>query len=363
MSPAIPEARGVTVDIAAVGKTFAGGVPALLPTDLTIPAGEILVLLGPSGCGKTTLLRLIAGLERPDAGGRMRFDGEDVTDTLIERRQVGMVFQSYALFPNMSVAENVGYGLKVRRVPETQRRSEVARLLDMVGLAELADRRVDRISGGQRQRVALARALAIRPRVLLLDEPLAALDAALREHLRVEIAALLRVFGITAVYVTHDQAEAMAIGDRIAVMSRGRIVQIGTPETVYRRPATRFAAQFVGVMNRLDGHVRGGTLTVPGGVLPVGGSDRETTIWFRPESVRVADAAKASLRGRVVGSTFFGAMRRLSVDVGAQMPVLIDTSSNLAVPLGETIGLSIESDAVLEIPDDAAAQILEDPSC
>lgn len=344
--------HGVTIEILSVGKTFQAGVPALRPTDLTIAAGEVLVLLGPSGCGKTTLLRLIAGLEQPDMGGQIRFDREDVTETLIEHRQVGMVFQSYALFPNMTVAENVGYGLKVRRVPASKRRAEVAQLLEMVGLAEFADRRVDRISGGQRQRVALARALAIRPRVLLLDEPLAALDASLREHLRTEIAALLRTFRITAVYVTHDQAEAMAIGDRIAVMSRGRIVQIDTPEAVYRWPATRFAAQFVGVMNRLDGRVQGGRLTLPGGGFEIGGSDRDTALWFRPESVRIVEAERADLVGMVTDSTFFGATRRLMVEIGASKPILVDTPSTLNVTAGDRIGLAVEPGSILELPED-----------
>ncbi|WP_230533648.1 ABC transporter ATP-binding protein [Microvirga roseola] len=352
MNQAVRIAHGVTVEIASVGKTFQARHPALLPTDLTIPAGEILVLLGPSGCGKTTLLRLIAGLEQPDPGGSIRFDQEDVTGTLIEHRQVGMVFQSYALFPNMTVAENVGYGLKVRGVTKCKRQVEVERLLAMVGLTEFAARRVDRISGGQRQRVALARALAIRPRVLLLDEPLAALDASLREHLRVEIAALLRAFRITAVYVTHDQAEAMAIGDRIAVMSRGRIVQIDTPEVVYQRPATRFAAQFVGVMNRVDGCVRGGRLSLPSGSLEIGGSDRDTALWFRPESVRVIGAENAGLVGTVIGSTFFGATRRLTVVIGAEKPILIDAPATLGVANGDRIGLSIERSAVLELPED-----------
>jgi putative spermidine/putrescine transport system ATP-binding protein len=346
-------ARGVTVSVDGVAKTFAGAAaPALQPIRLTIPAGEVLVLLGPSGCGKTTLLRLIAGLERPDAGGRIRFDGEDVTGTPIEARQVGMVFQSYALFPNMTVAENVGYGLKVRRVPAAERRAEVARLLDMVGLTELAERRVDRISGGQRQRVALARAIAIKPRVLLLDEPLAALDASLRERLRVEIAALLRAFRITAVYVTHDQAEAMAIGDRIAVMNRGRIVQLDAPETIYRRPTSRFAAEFVGTMNRLEGPVRDGTLSLPAGAIPVGGADRTATLWFRPEAVRLVPPEGAALRGRVSDATFFGPIRRLKVEIGAGSPILVDAPSIRALPPDGTIGLDIPADALVELPDE-----------
>lgn len=202
--------RGAAVTARRLSKAF-HGTTVLHPTDLHVPAGEILVLLGPSGCGKTTLLRLIAGLERPDGPDMLRFDGEDVSALPIERRNVGMVFQSYALFPNMTVAENVAYGLKIRRLPAAEREAETKRLLALVGLEEHAGKGIAAISGGQRQRCALARALAIKPRVLLLDEPLAALDAVLRERLRAEIGLLLREFGITAVYVTHDQAEAMAI--------------------------------------------------------------------------------------------------------------------------------------------------------
>jgi putative spermidine/putrescine transport system ATP-binding protein len=344
-------ARGVEVGIIDVAKTFTGCVTALDRTDLTIPTGEILVLLGPSGCGKTTLLRLIAGLEQPDAGGSIQFDREDVTRTPIEERQVGMVFQSYALFPNMSVADNIGYGLKVRRVPAEERKARVAELLDMVGLTELARRRIDRISGGQRQRVALARALAIRPRVLLLDEPLAALDASLRERLRVEIASLLRTFRITAVYVTHDQAEAMAIGDRVAVMNQGRIVQIGTPEAIYQKPASRFAAEFVGVMNRVSGPVRNGCLKINGGSLPVSGPDRDAVLWFRPEAVNIA--AQGLLQGTITGTTFLGATRRIEVDVGSASPILVDAPAVPTVRVGEPISLSVAPEALLELPDEA----------
>src|SRR3982751_2981501 len=210
-----------------VAKTFPDGTRALKTLDLEIAEGETLVLLGPSGCGKTTLLRIIAGLETPDAGGGVFFGAQDVTPLPIERRNVGMVFQSYALFPNMTVAENIGYGLKLRRVAAAERRSRVAELVALTGIGGLVNRSIDQLSGGQRQRVALARAVAVRPRVLLLDEPLAALDAKLKESLRDELADLLRRLGITAVHVTHDQHEAFAIADRLAVMHAGSIVQVG----------------------------------------------------------------------------------------------------------------------------------------
>ncbi|HQS08150.1 MAG TPA: ABC transporter ATP-binding protein, partial [Xanthobacteraceae bacterium] len=198
--------QGAAITLARCAKTFADGTRALEPLDLSIASGETLVLLGPSGCGKTTTLRIIAGLEAPDAGGTVTFDGADVTALPIEKRNVGMVFQSYALFPNMNVVENVSYGLRVRGVAKAERLKRAAEVLEMMRIDALATRRIDQLSGGQRQRVALARALAVRPRAILLDEPLTALDAALREHLRTEIDALLRSLAITAIYVTHDQA-------------------------------------------------------------------------------------------------------------------------------------------------------------
>jgi putative spermidine/putrescine transport system ATP-binding protein len=217
---------------------------------MDITAGETLVLLGPSGCGKTTLLRLIAGLEVPDAGGQVLFDGKDVTRLPIERRNVGMVFQSYALFPNMDVTGNIGYGLRVRGFAKNEVQNRVAEMLEMMQLTEFRNRSIDALSGGQRQRVALARAIAPQPQVLLLDEPLSALDARLREQLRQEIDTLLRALGITAIYVTHDQSEAMALGDRICVMDAGRIAQIGSGRDLYHHPANAFVADFIGDANK-----------------------------------------------------------------------------------------------------------------
>ena len=201
--------HGASVRIEACGKTFADGTRALEPATLDIARGETLVLLGPSGCGKTTMLRIIAGLEVPDTGGRVLFDGKDMTAVPIERRNVGMVFQSYALFPNMTVSDNIGYGLKIRGIPAKERAARVAELVALTNISGLENRRIDQLSGGQRQRVALARAVAIRPGILLLDEPLTALDAALRDRLRGELNRLLRALGITTIYVTHDQSEAM----------------------------------------------------------------------------------------------------------------------------------------------------------
>jgi len=345
--------HGSAISMRRLGKTF-NGITVLQPIDLEIPAGEILVLLGPSGCGKTTLLRLIAGLEQPDPADKaICFDGEDVSRVPLEKRNVGMVFQSYALFPNMTVAENVAYGLKVRKIPAHARHAQTQRLLAMVGLDELSQRRIGAISGGQRQRVALARALAIKPRVLLLDEPLAALDAVLRERLRVEIALLLRQFGITAVYVTHDQAEAMAIGDRIAVMQRGRIAQIGSPQTIYHRPANDFVADFVGTMNRIKGRVVDGVLQIAGdgtgARLPVDGPDREATLCFRPEAVRLAaKGEEAAITARVATSTFFGASQRLVAVVAPDCRLQLDLPSTLAFQPGDMVGFALARQTIIE---------------
>ncbi|MFC4540840.1 ABC transporter ATP-binding protein [Halosolutus amylolyticus] len=245
--------------LAGVSKRYGTGTGetvALRDVDLTVRDGEFFTLVGPSGCGKTTTLRTIAGFEAPTTG-RIRFDGEEMTGVPPEDRDVGVVFQSYALFPHMSVAENVGYGLRFREPPAgTTVDERVAELLDLVDLAGMGDRSPDQLSGGQRQRVALARALAPAPDLLLLDEPMSALDAQLRESLRRQIVRIQSELGITTVYVTHDQAEALAISDRVAVMNDGRVEQVATPQTLYREPATRFVAEFVGDNNVFDGTVR-----------------------------------------------------------------------------------------------------------
>ena len=343
--------RGTRVRLDGCAKTFADGTAALEPTSLAIEPGETLVFLGPSGCGKTTTLRLIAGLERPDPGGRVLFDDADVTDRPIERRHVGMVFQSYALFPNMDVAGNVGYGLRLRRMPPAERRLRVDEVLDMMRIRDLAHRRIDQLSGGQRQRVALARALAVRPRVLLLDEPLTALDAALRERLRLEIDALLRGLGITAVYVTHDQGEAMALGDRIVVMNRGRVAQVGSPRDVYFRPADAFVADFIGIMNRLAGSRRAGVVEVAGGRLPLPGPDAATLdLLFRPESVQLGEPGDGRLAGTVEQAVFLGDRTRVVVaGVGAQ-PLIVDAPSRQAWRPGMAVGVAIDPAALIELP-------------
>ncbi len=343
--------HGVAVRTEACGKTFAG-TRVLEPTTLDIASGETLVLLGPSGCGKTTMLRIIAGLEQPDAGGRIMFGGKDMTHVPIERRNVGMVFQSYALFPNMSVADNIGYGLKIRGVPQSKRAERIAELVELTSIAGLEDRRIDQLSGGQRQRVALARAVAIRPNILLLDEPLTALDAALRERLRGDLNRLLRSLGITTIYVTHDQAEAMELGDRIVVMSKGRIAQIGTPREIYFEPANRFVAEFVGAANIVDAPVENGRLLLPGGTLPVDKTQNlaRAVVMIRPEAIGVVGAQAAPLTGTVETVRFAGDRLRITVRDAAVNALAIEAPNSIAVDVGERIGLSITPDAIRLLP-------------
>jgi len=344
--------HGASVRIENCGKTFADGTRALEPATLDIESGETLVLLGPSGCGKTTMLRIIAGLEAPDAGGRVLFDDRDVTRLPIERRNVGMVFQSYALFPNMSVAENIGYGLKIRGVAMAERDKRVAELVALTNITGLENRRIDQLSGGQRQRVALARAVAIRPSILLLDEPLTALDAALRERLRGELNRLLRALGITAIYVTHDQAEAMELGDRIVVMRKGAIVQIGSPREIYFAPQSRFVAEFIGAANIIEGAVEDGHLVLTGGRQPVGGQPSLSTAiaMIRPETIAVVDAADATLSGMIDSVSFIGDRQRLIVSGASAKPITVDAPNTLQTRVGERIGLRIAPEAVRLLP-------------
>jgi putative spermidine/putrescine transport system ATP-binding protein len=338
----IADPTPVAVALEGCAKTFADGTRALEPLDLTIEPGETLVFLGPSGCGKTTTLRLIAGLERPDPGGRVRFDGVDVTDLPIERRRVGMVFQSYALFPNMSVAGNVGYGLRIAGWNAPDRTRRVAEMLAMMRIEALADRRIDQLSGGQRQRVALARALAVRPRALLLDEPLTALDAKLRDTLRLEIDTLLRRLGITTIYVTHDQAEAMALGDRIVVMDHGKVAQVGRPREIYQQPANRFVADFIGTMNRLTGSVDRDGFRCRAGFLPWPDARAGTReIMFRPEEAVLLDQA-GGLAGTVVGSFFLGDRTRLFVDVGEAQPLVVESAARREYKQGDAVHLTVD---------------------
>ncbi len=298
---------------------------------LSIPRGSLIALLGPSGCGKTTTLRMVAGLERPDAG-RVLVDGRDVTRLPPYARRMGVVFQSYALFPHMTVAANVAFGLRMQGVGGTERARRAAAALAMVGLSDHAQKRPRQMSGGQQQRVALARALAIEPDVLLLDEPLSALDAKLREELRVEMRILQRRVGATAVFVTHDQAEALAMADLVAVMDAGRVAQLGTPEEVFERPATPFVAEFVGRSARFSGAAGAGGVRA-GGVLlrcaaPASGPVR---VFVRPHRIALLGAdgtADNVVEGVVAALDYTGEVVQVVVDTAlGRVPVDVSTVS------------------------------------
>ncbi len=295
------------VELTRVACTFEVGgktVHAVNDVSLRIERGEFFTLLGPSGSGKTTCLRIIGGFQLPTAGS-VSIDGEDMTLRAPFQRPVNTVFQDYALFPHMSIADNVAYGLRVRGVDAPTRRKRALELLDMVRLPDVADRRPVQLSGGQRQRVALARALINEPKVLLLDEPLGALDLKLREQMQVELKRLQRQLGISFVFVTHDQHEALSMSDRIGVFNQGRLEQVATPGELYARPSTRFVAEFVGSANLLQGRLaqRHGHLAAQGGA-----------IMIRPEMIMLVDVARAKVSGKVVDAQYFGAFWRLSVD-------------------------------------------------
>jgi putative spermidine/putrescine transport system ATP-binding protein len=346
IAPLVP----TSIRLVACAKTFGDQIRAVGPIDLEINAGETVVILGPSGCGKTTTLRMIAGLEMPDAGGHVHFGEEDVTSIPIERRNVGMVFQSYALFPNLDVLGNIGYGLRLRRVPAEERLRRSRELMTMMKLDAFEHRRIDQLSGGQKQRVALARALAVAPRVLLLDEPLTALDAKLRDALRFEINSLLRRLGITTVYVTHDQAEAMSLGDRIVVMDHGHIAQIGTPHEIYRRPATRYVGEFIGTMNRVPGILNDGVFVCDAGTVPCPGIASDTTeILFRPEAISIVDAPAGSLHGVVASIAFLGDRTRLLVRGIGPQPLVVETTDEREFLVGDPISLAIRPNAVMAL--------------
>jgi putative spermidine/putrescine transport system ATP-binding protein len=339
-----------------IGKQF-GAVRALDDVSLDVASGELVALLGPSGCGKTTLLRSVAGLEHPDAG-TIVVGGRDVTGVPPRKRPIGMVFQSYALFPNMTVRDNIGFPLKVRKESSATIRKRVDELLELVGLSDQANRYPHQISGGQQQRGALARALAPSPEVLLLDEPLSALDALVRTRLRDEIRRIQQVVKITALYVTHDQAEAMAIADRVAVMNKGRIEQVARPPELYETPATRFSASFVGNRNALELPVRDGRVRL-GGCLDVSAPDGATgtaIAFFRPEDVELS-AIGSGQPATVESKLFLGSDTRLYllVDADGQRARLhADLPSRQAIPLepGATVRITVDPANVRVFPVD-----------
>jgi putative spermidine/putrescine transport system ATP-binding protein len=339
-----------------------GPVVALDGIDVALERGEFLSLLGPSGCGKTTALRLVAGFDHPD-GGSIHVEGKDLTRVPPNRRDMGMVFQAYSLFPNMSAAQNVEFGLRIRKNKRAQRRKRVTELLELVGLGHAGNRYPHQLSGGMQQRVALARALAIEPRVLLLDEPLSALDAKVRVQLREEIRRIQTQLGITTLYVTHDQEEALSISDHVAVMSSGRIEQIGTPSQMYGSPATPFVAEFIGTMNRLEATVvdgargqvdHGGTRLVVDAARGRQNGER-VLVLVRPETLELEPCANGApgdnaLVGEVLTHTFLGPVTRLKV-IGPESDLIADVSTARAEAL--PIGLRV----VARVPT-AATQLL-----
>ncbi len=350
------------ISVRNVTKRF-GGTTAVESANVDIEANEFFAVLGPSGCGKTTLLRMIAGFETPTSG-EILIDGVDVSAMTPDKRPVNMVFQSYALFPHMTVLANVGYGLKVTGVPAAETRQRAGEALEMVQLAHLGARRPDRLSGGQRQRVALARALVKRPKVLLLDEPMSALDAKLREQMQLELARLREEVGITFVIVTHDQDEALSMADRIAVMRSGRVEQTAAPERLYESPGSRFVAGFIGRINLLDGRVAGasghgvtvdvahiGRVTVPHS----GHARGPVSLAVRPEKIRMTAGRPGSglaVQGRIVGRAYYGDASRIRVQPAAGPPMSVtvqnDTRSSMeGGDVGDQVWLSWRAEDTL----------------
>jgi putative spermidine/putrescine transport system ATP-binding protein len=344
---------GTSVSLRSLTRVF-GATRALNEMSLEIAPGELVALLGPSGCGKTTALRIVAGFEYADAG-EVLIDGKDISGVPAAKRDMGMVFQSYSLFPNMTALDNVAFGLRMRKVGGGARRKRAAELLDMVGLSAQAGQWPHQLSGGQQQRVALARALAIEPRVLLLDEPLSALDAKVRLQLREQIRTLQQRLGTTTLFVTHDQEEALSMADRVGVMRAGRLEQVAEPAELYSRPATVFVAEFVGTMNRLPAELGGGgtVVTVLGTTVPAqdgGPASGPADALVRPENLTVAAAEDGN--GIVTGRTFLGAVTRVAVRLSGDTEVAVDVSSAAAAAMapGTAVQVSLPAAPVLVAP-------------
>ncbi|WP_127903792.1 ABC transporter ATP-binding protein [Solirhodobacter olei] len=348
------------LDLSHLEKSF-GTTRVVKDFNLSVEQGEFVSFLGPSGCGKTTVLRMVAGFETPSSGS-IRIDGQEVTGLRPNQRNIGMVFQAYALFPNLTVAGNVGFGLRVAGHPKAEIAARVEEMLSLIGLPELGERYPFQLSGGQQQRVALARALAPRPRVLLLDEPLSALDAKIRVSLREEIKQIQRKLGITTIFVTHDQEEALSISDRIVVMHQGIADQTGTPFEIYNTPTTRFVAQFVGTLNTLDAKVLdAATGQIQIGEVPVAlnralpGANGAISLALRPEVVALGrrEGHGVVLEGRISEVHFLGSVIRIRVDVAGHI-VSLDTFNRPDAPppaVGSTAEISVSARDLLVLAD------------
>ena len=337
------------LELRSLTKTYPGGRKVVDDLSLSVPDGSFAVLVGPSGCGKSTTLRMIAGLEKVD-GGDIVIGGKRVNGVSPQRRDIAFVFQNFALYPHMTVADNMGFGLRMRKVPADERRSRAVEALEMVGLGRFAERFAHQLSGGQQQRVALARALVTRPRVLLLDEPLSALDAKVRVQLRDEIRRIQTELGITTVFVTHDQEEALAVADRVAVMRDGAIEQIGTPEELYATPATAFVADFVGLSNRVPADLVAGKVVLHGKKLDLLGSllpDGPVTAYVRPEDVSIESSG---IPATVVSSSFLGSLRRTQVRLADDSLLSIQHDVDLRPLPGETVHLRLKGAPVAAVP-------------
>ncbi|MCW5750052.1 MAG: ABC transporter ATP-binding protein [Alphaproteobacteria bacterium] len=339
------QAGAASIHLDGVSKTYDGRVLAVDDVTLHVNPGEFFSLLGPSGCGKTTTLRMIAGFETVDRG-RIHVGGQDITDMPVHKREMGMVFQSYALFPHRTVTENVAFGLRMRGLARAEIAERVRAALELVALTGFEDRRPGQLSGGQQQRVALARAIVIRPRVLLCDEPLGALDRKLRQQMQFELKQLQKELGLTLVFVTHDQDEALAMSDRIAVMNAGRIDQIGTPGEIYERPQTRFVADFIGEINLFDGEAHEGGFHLDGGrqlPAPVSSGRRRRVLAVRPEKVMFVEEGGSVFSGQIESVNFLGGYTLYRVVATGRRPILVketNLSERRARAPGELVHLS-----------------------